>query len=160
MRQTGQILKGHTRVDSYSLFRCVQLPELSKGLFSYTDYISSIYQKLGTKAEMKRHSTRSPKKSVLGLEIELKMSSSCESSSQNLPERREAAVCLFFLKQLLQKNTRLCWTSNNIFLLEQIRTVSIFLKWETQKELKIEDCTPSTSCTGLGRFFSPALFSV
>jgi len=40
---------------------------------------------------------------VLGLEIELKMSSPYDSSGQNLLERREAAACLFFLKQLLQK---------------------------------------------------------
>jgi len=54
MRQTGQILKGRARVVFYYLSGCVRVPELSKGLLSYTDYISSIYQKLGTEEEMTR----------------------------------------------------------------------------------------------------------
>lgn len=32
MRETGQILKGHTKVVSYYLYGYVQFPELSKGL--------------------------------------------------------------------------------------------------------------------------------
>lgn len=50
MRETGQILKGHTKVVSYGY---VQFPELSKGLLSCTDYILSIDQKLWTEAETK-----------------------------------------------------------------------------------------------------------
>lgn len=39
MKETGQILKGHTKVVSFYLYGYVQFPELSKGLLSYTDYI-------------------------------------------------------------------------------------------------------------------------
>lgn len=53
MRQTGQILKGIKSVVSYYLPRYA-LPELREGLLSYRDYISSMYQKIGTEAQMKR----------------------------------------------------------------------------------------------------------
>lgn len=53
MKETGQILKGHTKVVSFYLYGYVQFPELSKGLLSYTDYILSIDQKLWTEEETK-----------------------------------------------------------------------------------------------------------
>lgn len=54
VRETGQILEGHTKIDSLYLYGYVQFPELSKSFLSYTDYILSTYQKPWTEAETKR----------------------------------------------------------------------------------------------------------